>query len=80
VPPFHTSLFSNDPPGEAFVSRGAAWSFEASGIYRGPAEKMHAYAEKLRQQRGHPTTGDYFSGEMPTFFDMEVMIRAAGDA
>jgi hypothetical protein len=81
VPLFHTSLFSIDPPGDAFVSRGAAWSFEKdSGIYRGPAKKMHAHADKLRQQRGHAPTGNYFSKEVPVFFDMEVMIRAPGVA
>lgn len=81
MPLFHTSLFSNDPPGAAFASRGAAWSFEKeSGVYRGPAKKLHDYAEKLRQQRGHPATGNYFGGETPTFFDMEVMIRAPGEA
>jgi hypothetical protein len=35
MPLYHTTLFSNDPPGEAFVSRGAAWCFEKkSGVYR----------------------------------------------
>lgn len=81
MPLFHTSLFSTDPPGEAFVSRGAAWSFEKkSGLYRGPAEKLHECTEKLRQQRGHAPTGNYFGPEMPTFFDMEIMIRAPGGA
>jgi hypothetical protein len=38
---YHTTLFSNDPPGDAFVSRGAAWSFEkASGVYRGPPKEI----------------------------------------
>jgi hypothetical protein len=42
MPLFHTTLFSNDPPGDAFVSRGAAWSFEKeAGVYRGPPEKIH---------------------------------------
>ncbi len=81
MPLFHTSLFANDPPGEAFVSRGAAWSFEKElGVYQGPAEKLHEHAERLRQQRGHAPTGHYFGGDMPTFFDMEVMIRAPGEA
>jgi hypothetical protein len=81
VPLFHTSLFSNDPPGDAFSSRGGAWSFEKkSGIYRGPAKEMHAYSEKLREQRGHAPTGNYFSNEIPVFFDMEVMIRAPAEA
>ena len=79
MPLFHTSLFSNDPPGKAFVSRGAAWSFEKkSGVYQGPTKKMHDHAEKLRQQRGHAPTGNNSPGEMPIFFDMEVMIRAPG--
>lgn len=78
MPLFHTSLFSNDPPGEAFVSRGAAWSFEKeSGVYRGPAKKVHEYATKLREERGHAPTGNFVD---PIFFDIEVMIRAPGEA
>lgn len=81
MPVFHTSLFSNDPPSGAFKSRGAAWVFEKEpGIYRGPAEEMHGFAEKLREKRGQAPVGNYFPGDMPAFFDAEVMIRAAGEA
>lgn len=81
MPLFHTSLFSSDPPGRAFTSRGAAWTFEKGpGIYRRSTKKMHEYATKLREQRGHAPTGNYLSDAPPVFFDMEVMIRAPGDA
>jgi hypothetical protein len=71
MPLYHTSLFSNDPPGAAFASRGAAWSFEKeSGVYRGPRAKLHQ----------HSATGNYMGDEQPIFFDMEIMIRARGDA
>ena len=74
---FHTTLFSIDPPGGAFVSRGAAWSFEKeSGVYRGPPKKIHDYSMKLFEERGHAATGDYVSDDVPVFFDMEIMIRA----
>jgi hypothetical protein len=74
---YHTTLFSNDPPGTAFVSRGAAWSFEKEpGIYHGPPNEMHAYSMKLFEQRGHAATGNYGSDDVPVFFDMEIMIRA----
>jgi hypothetical protein len=77
MPLYHTTLFSNDPPGEAFVSRGAAWSFEKeSGVYRGPPNEIHDYSMKLFEERGHPATGNYTSDEVPVFFDMEIMIRA----
>jgi hypothetical protein len=79
MPLFHTTLFSNDPPGHAFSSRGSTWSFEKeSGVYRGPAKKMREHEAKLRRQRGHAPVGNYFPGELPVFFDMEVMIRASG--
>jgi hypothetical protein len=77
MPLYHTTLFSNDPLGEAFVSRGAAWSFEKEpGVYRGPPNEMHDYSMKLFEQRGHAATGNYESDAMPVFFDMEIMIRA----
>jgi hypothetical protein len=53
MPLYHTTLFSNDPPGEAFVARGAVWSFEKeSGVYRGPPTEMHDYSMKLFEERG----------------------------
>ena len=74
---YHTTLFSNDPPGTAFVSRGAAWSFEKEpGVYHGPPNEMHDYSMKLFEQRGHAATGNYVSNAVPVFFDMEIMIRA----
>jgi hypothetical protein len=74
---YHTTLFSNDPPGAAFVSRGAAWSFEKEpGVYHGPPNEMHDYSMKLFEQRGHAATGNYGSDKVPLFFDMEIMIRA----
>jgi hypothetical protein len=80
MPLYHTTLFSNDPPGEAFVSRGVAWSFEKeSGVYRGPPKKMHDYSMKLFEERGHAATGNYESDDLPMFFDMEIMIRAKGE-
>ena len=79
MPLYHTTLFSNDAPGEAFVLRGAAWSFEKkSGLYQGPKEKIHDHMMKLRQERGHPATANHWSPEEPAFFDMEIMIRARG--
>ncbi len=77
MPLYHTTLFSNDPPGEAFASRGAAWSFEKEpGVYRGTPNEIHAYSMKLFKQRGHAATGNYGSDDVPVFFDMEIMIRA----
>lgn len=77
MPLYHTTLFSIDPPGEAFVARGAAWSFEKeSGVYRGPLKEMHDYSMKLFEERGHAATGNYESDDLPVFFDMEIMIRA----
>jgi hypothetical protein len=77
MPLYHTTLFSNDPPGDAFVSRGAAWSFEkASGVCRGPPKEIHDYSMKLFEERGHAATGNYMSDDVPVFFDMEIMIRA----
>ena len=81
MPLYHTTLFSNDPPGDAFVSRGAAWSFEKnSGVYRGPRKEMHDFSMKLFEERGHAATGNYVSDDEPVFFDMEIMIRAKGHA
>jgi hypothetical protein len=77
MPLYHTTLFSNDPPGDAFVSRGAAWSIEKeSGVYRGPRENIHDYSMKLFEQRGHAATVNHDLGGAPVFFDMEIMIRA----
>jgi hypothetical protein len=77
MPLYHTTLFSNDPPGDAFVSRGAGWSFEKkSGVYRGPREKIHDYSMKLFAQRGHAATANHVLDGPPVFFDMEIMIRA----
>jgi hypothetical protein len=81
MPLYHTTLFSIDPPGGAFASRGMTWSFEKeSGLYRGPPETMHDYSMKLFEQRGHAATGNYISDDMPVFFDMEIMIRAQKSA
>jgi hypothetical protein len=77
MPLYHTTLFSNDPPGAAFISRGAAWSFEKeTGVYRGPPNAIHDYSMKLFEQRGHAATSNSGSGEAPVFFDMEIMIQA----
>ena len=77
MPLYHTTLFSTDPPGAGFVSRGAAWSFEKeSGVYRGPPEKTHDYSIKLFEQRGHAPTGVHGLEGAPVFFDMEILIRA----
>jgi hypothetical protein len=77
MPLFHTTLFSIDPPGDAFVSRGAAWSFEkVSGVYRGPPKEIHDYSMKLFEERGHSATGNTVSDDAPVFFDMEIIIRA----
>ena len=66
-----------NPPGTAFVSRGAAWSFEKEpGVYHGPPNEMHDYSMKLFEQRDHAATGNYGSDDVPVFFDMEIMIRA----
>jgi hypothetical protein len=79
MPLDRTTLFSNDAPGDAFVARGAAWSFEKeSGIYRGPPEKIHDYSFKLFKKRGRSVTHNYVGDDVPVFFDMEIMIRARG--
>ena len=81
MPVYHTTLFSTDPPGEAFCSRGAAWSFEKEfGICRGSDEEVRAYGHKLFEERGRwPTYISY--GECGrSSFDMEIMIRARGPA
>ena len=76
---YHTTLFSTDPPGEAFFSRGAAWSFEKkSGICRGSDEKVRAYGHKLFQERGHWPTYISYGERRRSSFDMEIMIRAPG--
>jgi hypothetical protein len=81
MPLFHTTLFSNDPPGDAFALAGAAWSFEReSGVYHGPPNKMHERSAELFKERGHAPTGNYFSDDVPVFFDMEILIRAAKPA
>jgi hypothetical protein len=80
MPLYHTTLFSNDPPGDAFTSRGAAWLFEKeSGIYHGPRGKLQQHSFKLFKQRGHAATHNYMGDDAPIFFDMEIMIRARGD-
>jgi hypothetical protein len=78
---YHTTLFSNDAPGEAFVLRAAAWSFEkASGVYRGPRDKLHDYSMKLFKERGHAATANHVALDGPVFYDMEILIRARGSA
>ncbi len=77
MPLYHTTLFSNDPPGDAFMSRGAAWFFEKeSGVYRGPREKLHDYSMKLFEHRGHAATANHDLNDAHVFFDTEIMIRA----
>ncbi|MGA3310349.1 MAG: hypothetical protein ABSD08_17325 [Xanthobacteraceae bacterium] len=80
MPLYHTTLFSNDPPGDAFSSRGSAWIFKKeSGVYTGPQNEVHEYSMKLFRERGHAPTGNYMSDEQ-IFFDMEVLIQASGGA
>ncbi|WP_166299294.1 hypothetical protein [Bradyrhizobium sp. 2S1] len=68
MPLYHTTLFSNDPPGDAFVSRGAAWLFEKeSGLYHGPLNQMHEYSMKLFEQRGRAPTGNYIADDVPVY-------------
>jgi len=79
MPLFHTGLFSNDPPGDKFVSRGVAWAFEKeAGLYRGPQNETYEYSLELFEKRGHAATFNYFSDDVPAFFDMEIQIRAPG--
>jgi hypothetical protein len=78
LPLFHTTLFSNDSPGDAFDSVGAAWSFEkGSGVYVGPPNAIHERSFELFEERGHaPTINHPVSQDELPFFDMEVVIRA----
>jgi hypothetical protein len=80
LPLFHTTLFSNDFPGDAFDSAGAAWSFEkSSGVYVGPPNAIHERSFELFKERGHaPTISHGMSQDELPFFDMEVLIRARG--
>src|SRR5215472_7195885 len=81
MPLFHTTLFSNDPPGDAFASAGAAWSFEkGSGLYLGPPNQIHERSCQLRKERGHGPTisSSGWDDDVPPFFDMEILIRAGG--
>jgi hypothetical protein len=78
MPLFHTTLFSNDFPGDAFDSAGAAWSFEkGSGVYVGPPNAIYERSFELFKERGHgPTINVGMSQDELPFFDMEVLIRA----
>jgi hypothetical protein len=77
MPIYHTTLFSSDPPGDAFYSSGVAWSFEkASGLYVGPPNAIHERSFELFKERGHaPAITHPWRDGLP-FFDMEVLIRA----
>jgi hypothetical protein len=75
---YHTNLFSTDPPGDAFFSRGAAWSFEKeSGIFSGTRAEVRAHFLRLKRERGGsgPAT---ISDVGTSFFDMEIIIKARG--
>jgi hypothetical protein len=49
-------------------------------VYHGPPKKTHDYSMKLFEERGHAATGNYEADDLPMFFDMEMMIRAKGEA
>jgi hypothetical protein len=77
MPLFHTTLFSNDFPGDAFDSAGVAWSFEkGSGVYVGPTNAIHERSFELFKERGHAPTINHDLEDVLPFFDMEVLIRA----
>jgi hypothetical protein len=77
MPLFHTTLFSNDPPGGAFCSAGAAWSFEkGSGLHVGPPNAIRERMSALFNERGNPPTCIHSLDGSPPFFDMEILIRA----
>ncbi len=77
MPLFHTTMFTNDPPGASFKSIGAAWSFEKrSGLHLGTPEQVHQRSSELLKERGHaPTFNSGFEGGT-TFFDEEILIRS----
>jgi hypothetical protein len=78
MPLYHSTLFSHEPPGTEFISRGAAWAFEkASGVFVGSKDELAALQERLFHERGHAPTTGYFGDDQPILFDMEIMIRAA---
>jgi hypothetical protein len=80
MPLYHTTIFSEDYPGTAFQASGAAWRFEKpSGVFHGTREELYAENERIRLERGHAPTQNYFGPGHPVFFDMEIMIRAANE-
>jgi hypothetical protein len=75
---YHTTIFSGDYPGTAFQASGAAWRFEkSSGVFHGTREELDAENDRIRLERGHAPTLNYFGPAV--FFDMEIMIRAANE-
>jgi hypothetical protein len=77
VPLYHTTLFTHEPPGGHFRSRGSAWTFEkASGIFTGTKDELADLQERLRNEVGHAPAMAYFGNDEPIIVDMEIMIRA----
>jgi hypothetical protein len=77
VPLYHTTMFTHEPPGGHFRSRGSAWTFEkASGIFTGTKDELAALQERLRNELGHAPATAYFGSDEPIIVDMEIMILA----
>jgi hypothetical protein len=77
MPLYHSTIFSGDHPGTAFKAAAAAWQYEkASGVFRGTRDELHAENERIRLERGHAPSQNYYGDGHPVFFDMEIMIRA----
>lgn len=77
MPLYHSTIFSGDYPGTAFKAAAAAWQYEkASGVFRGTRDELHAENERIRLERGHAPSQNYYGDGHPVFFDMEIMIRA----
>jgi hypothetical protein len=81
MPLYHTTMFSSEPPGTEFISRGTAWTFEkASGVFTGTKDELATLETKLLNERGHASGAAYRGDDYPILLDMEIMIRAADAA
>jgi hypothetical protein len=77
MPLYHSTIFSGDYPGTAFKAAAAAWQYEKeSGVFQGTRDELRAENERIRLERGHAPTQNYYGDGHPVFFDMEIMIRA----
>jgi hypothetical protein len=80
MPLYHSTIFSGDYPGTAFKAAAPAWQYEkASGVFQGTDDELNAENERIRLERGHAPSQNYYGDKHPVFFDMEIMIRATSE-